>query len=68
MMWMLVTVLCMSSGLDARCERHIRPPVHDRAECLALVKPTLVYLSETAEATGGRLIFLSARCEPGVDG
>lgn len=68
MMWMLITVMCMSTGPDARCEKHVRPAVPERGECLALIKPLTEYLTATASETGAKLIFLSARCEPGRDG
>jgi hypothetical protein len=68
MMWMLVTVICAASGLDAECDRHIRPAVKDRSECIAMIKPTMDYLTALAEESGVKVIFLSARCEPGRDG
>lgn len=67
-MWMLITVICASSGPDAACDRHVRPPVRDRAECVELIEPTLEYLAALAADSGVRVIFLSARCEPGRDG
>lgn len=67
MMWMLVTVMCMASGPEARCEKHVRPPMQDRADCLALMGPMKEYLEAVAVDTQADLIFLSVRCEPGRD-
>lgn len=67
MMWMLVAVLCMSSGSDARCERHVRPAVQSADECRDLIAPMAEYLKSVAADTGSALIFLSVQCEPGRD-
>lgn len=68
MMWMLVTVICAANGPDAECDRHIRPPVRAYSECRAMMKPTVEYLEGLAVEIGMKVIFLSARCEPGRDG
>ena len=66
-MWMLITVACMSYGPDARCERHVRPSVRNLGECRAMMPAMKAHIETVVSDLDSKLIFLSVRCERGID-